>query len=275
MIHYRTDSEIELLRKAALLVGKTLGEVGKHIRPGIRTIELDKIAEEFIRDHGAIPAFKGYEGFPGSLCISVNDAVVHGIPGNYELRDGDIVSVDCGTILDGYVGDSAYTFTVGEVSEEIKLFLQRSKESLYKGIEQAVSGNRIGDIGYAIQSYVEQFGYGVVRELVGHGVGRKMHEDPQVPNYGKRGTGTKLSEGIVIAIEPMITMGSPRIYMSEDNWSIKTIDGAPAAHFEHTIAVHKDRVEILSSFEDIERQIMAKDYGQEHPWSPHWSRHHR
>ena len=188
MIHYRTDSEIELLRKAALLVGKTLGEVGKHIRPGIRTIELDKIAEEFIRDHGAIPAFKGYEGFPGSLCISVNDAVVHGIPGNYELRDGDIVSVDCGTILDGYVGDSAYTFTVGEVPEEIKLFLQRSKESLYKGIEQAVSGNRIGDIGYAIQSYVEQFGYGVVRELVGHGVGRKMHEDPQVPNYGKRGT---------------------------------------------------------------------------------------
>lgn len=252
MIHYRTDSEIELLRKAALLVGKTLGEVGKHIRPGIRTIELDKIAEEFIRDHGAVPAFKGYEGFPGSLCISVNDAVVHGIPGNYELRDGDIVSIDCGTILDGYVGDSAYTFTVGEVSEEIKLFLQRSKESLYKGIEQAVSGNRIGDIGYAIQSYVEQFGYGVVRELVGHGVGRKLHEDPQVPNYGKRGTGTKLSEGIVIAIEPMITFGKKDIIQERDGWTIKTKDRKPAAHFEHDIAVRNGKAEILSSFEWIE-----------------------
>ena len=252
MIHYRTDSEIELLRKAALLVGKTLGEVGKHIRPGIRTIELDRIAEEFIRDHGAIPAFKGYEGFPGSLCISVNDAVVHGIPGNYELREGDIVSVDCGTILDGYVGDSAYTFTVGEVSEEIKLFLQRSKESLYKGIEQAVAGNRIGDIGYAIQSYVEQFGYGVVRELVGHGVGRKMHEDPQVPNYGKRGTGTKLSEGIVIAIEPMITFGKKDIIQERDGWTIKTRDRKPAAHFEHDVAVRNGKAEILSSFEWIE-----------------------
>ena len=252
MIHYRTDSEIELLRKAALLVGKTLGEVGKHIRPGIRTIELDKIAEEFIRDHGAIPAFKGYEGFPGSLCISVNDAVVHGIPGNYELRDGDIVSIDCGTILDGYVGDSAYTFTVGEVSEEIKLFLQRSKDSLYKGIEQAVSGNRIGDIGYAIQSYVEQFGYGVVRELVGHGVGRKLHEDPQVPNYGRRGTGTKLSEGIVIAIEPMITFGKKDIIQERDGWTIKTKDRKPAAHFEHDVAVRNGKAEILSSFEWIE-----------------------
>ena len=252
MIHYRTDSEIELLRKSALLVGKTLGEVGKHIRPGIRTIELDKIAEEFIRDHGAIPAFKGYEGFPGSLCISVNDAVVHGIPGNYELRDGDIVSIDCGTILDGYVGDSAYTFTVGEVSEEIKLFLQRSKESLYKGIEQAVSGNRIGDIGYAIQSYVEQFGYGVVRELVGHGVGRKLHEDPQVPNYGRRGTGTKLSEGIVIAIEPMITFGKKDIIQERDGWTIKTKDRKPAAHFEHDVAVRNGKAEILSSFEWIE-----------------------
>lgn len=252
MIHHRTDKEIELLRQAALLVGKTLGEVGKHIRPGIRTIELDKIAEEFIRDHGAIPAFKGYEGFPGSLCISVNDAVVHGIPGNYELRDGDIVSVDCGTILNGYVGDSAYTFTVGEVSEEIKLFLQRSKESLYKGIEQAVAGNRIGDIGYAVQHYVEQFGYGVVRELVGHGVGRKMHEDPQVPNYGKRGTGTKLSEGIVIAIEPMITFGKRDIIQERDGWTIKTKDRMPAAHFEHDVAVRNGKAEILSSFEWIE-----------------------
>lgn len=252
MIHYRTDSEIELLRQAALLVGKTLGEVGKHIRPGIRTIELDKIAEEFIRDHGAVPAFKGYEGFPGSLCVSVNDAVVHGIPGNYELRDGDIVSVDCGTILNGYVGDSAYTFTVGEVSEEIKTFLQRSKESLYKGIEQAISGNRIGDIGYAIQNYVEQFGYGVVRELVGHGVGRKMHEDPQVPNYGRRGTGVKLSEGIVIAIEPMITLGKRDVVQERDGWTIRTKDRKPAAHFEHDVAIRNGKAEILSSFEWIE-----------------------
>jgi methionyl aminopeptidase len=236
-------------------VGKTLGEVGKHIRPGIRTIELDKIAEEFIRDNGAVPAFKGYGGFPGSLCISVNDAVVHGIPGNYELRDGDIVSVDCGTILNGYVGDSAYTFTVGEVSEEIKLFLQRSKESLYKGIEQAVAGNRIGDIGYAIQSYVEQFGYGVVRELVGHGVGRKLHEDPQVPNYGRRGTGTKLSEGIVIAIEPMITFGKRDIIQERDGWTIKTKDRMPAAHFEHDVAIRDGKAEILSSFEWVEEII--------------------
>lgn len=252
MIHYRTDKEIELLRQAALLVGKTLGEVGKHIRPGIRTIELDKIAEEFIRDHGAEPAFKGYEGFPGSLCISVNEQVVHGIPSNYELRDGDIVSVDCGTILNGYVGDSAYTFTVGEVSEEIKLFLQRSKESLYKGIEQAIAGNRIGDIGYAVQTYVEQYGYGVVRELVGHGVGRKLHEDPQVPNYGKRGTGTKLSEGMVIAIEPMITLGNKAILQERDGWTITTRDRKPAAHFEHDVAIRNGKAEILSSFEWIE-----------------------
>ncbi len=255
MIHYRTDKEIELLRQAALLVGKTLGEVGKHIRPGIRTIELDKIAEEFIRDHGAIPAFKGYEGFPGSLCISVNEQVVHGIPGSYELRDGDIVSVDCGTILDGYVGDSAYTFTVGEVSEEIKLFLQRSKESLYKGIEQAVAGNRIGDIGYAVQSYVEHYGYGVVRELVGHGVGRKMHEDPQVPNYGKRGTGIRLSEGMVIAIEPMITLGNRNIFQEKDGWTITTRDRKPAAHFEHDVAIRNGKADILSSFEWIEQEI--------------------
>ena len=252
MIHYRTDKEIELLRQAALLVGKTLGEVGKHIRPGVRTIELDKIAEEFIRDHGAVPAFKGYEGFPASLCISVNEQVVHGIPGNYELRDGDIVSVDCGTILNGYVGDSAYTFTVGEVSEEIRLFLQRSKESLYKGIEQAVAGNRIGDIGYAVQSYVEQYGYGVVRELVGHGVGRKMHEDPQVPNYGKRGTGTKLAEGMVIAIEPMITLGNRAILQERDGWTITTRDRKPAAHFEHDVAIRNGKAEILSSFEWVE-----------------------
>ncbi len=230
MIHFRTDNEIELLRQAALLVGKTLGEVGKHIRPGVRTIDLDKLAEEFIRDHGATPAFKG-------------------IPGNYELRDGDIVSIDCGTVLNGYVGDSAYTFCCGEVPEEVKLLLRRTKESLYKGIEAAVAGNRIGDIGYAVQSHVEQFGYGVVRELVGHGVGRKMHEDPQVPNYGKRGTGTKLNEGMVLAIEPMITLGKKEIVQERDGWTITTRDRKPAAHFEHDIAVRHGKAEILSSFE--------------------------
>lgn len=253
MIHNRTESEIALLREAALLVGKTLGEVEKHIRPGVKTIDLDKIAEEFIRDHRAVPAFKGYCGYPGSLCISVNEQVVHGIPGDYELRDGDIVSVDCGTILDGYVGDSAFTFMVGEVSEEVKMLLKRTKESLYKGIEAAVVGNRIGDIGNAVQSYVESFGYGVVRELVGHGVGRKMHEDPQVPNYGKKGTGTKLSENMVIAIEPMITLGNKEIFQLRDGWTIVTRDRKPAAHFEHDVVVRQGKAEILSSFEFIEQ----------------------
>ena len=247
MIHYRTDSEIELLRKAALLVGKTLGEVGKHIRPGIRTIELDKIAEEFIRDHGAIPAFKGYEGFPGSLCISVNDAVVHGIPGNYELRDGDIVSVDCGTILDGYVGDSAYTFTVGEVSDEIKLFLQRSKESLYKGIEQAVSGNRIGDIGYAIENYCKEHNLGVVKELVGHGVGSHLHEDPDVPNFGKKDTGITLKKGMTLAIEPMLNLGTEKVVVDRfDKWTVRTRDNSLSAHFEHTVLITDSQAEILT-----------------------------
>lgn len=258
MIHYRTESEIELLRESALLVGKTLGEVGKHIRPGVRTIELDSIAEEFIRSHGAIPVFKGYEGFPGSLCISVNEQVVHGIPGVYELRDGDVVSIDCGTLLNGYVGDSAYTFTVGEVSEEVKLLLKRTKEALYKGIEQAVAGNRVGDIGYAVQSYVEQYGYGVVRELVGHGVGRKMHEDPQVPNYGKKGSGVKLSEGMVLAIEPMITLGKKDIVMGRDGWTITTKDRKPAAHFEHDVVVRQGKAEILSSFEWAEQSEINK-----------------
>lgn len=253
MIHNRTESEIALLREAALLVGKTLGEVEKHIRPGVKTIELDRIAEEFIRDNRAVPAFKGYCGFPGSLCISVNEQVVHGIPGNYELREGDVVSVDCGTILDGYVGDSAFTFMVGDVSEEVKMLLKRTKESLYKGIEAAVVGNRIGDIGYAVQSYVESFGYGVVRELVGHGVGRKMHEDPQVPNYGSRGNGTKLSKNMVIAIEPMITMGKKDVFQERDGWTIITRDKKPAAHFEHDVVVREGKAEILSSFDFIEQ----------------------
>mgnify|MGYP003530270286 CR=1 FL=1 len=257
MIFLKTSDEIELLRQANLLVGKALAEVAKIIEPGVTTKQLDKVAEEFIRDHGAIPTFKGYpnhEGspFPGSICASVNDVVVHGIPNDVPLKEGDIISVDCGTFLNGFCGDSCYTFCVGEVDEETKKLLQITKESLYKGIEQAVSGNRIGDIGYAIQSYVEQFGYGVVRELVGHGVGRKMHEDPQVPNYGKRGTGTKLSEGIVIAIEPMITFGKRDIIQERDGWTIKTKDRKPAAHFEHDVAVRNGKAEILSSFEWIE-----------------------
>ena len=249
MIYTKRESEIRLMREAGKLLHSVLSELREMIVPGVTTLEIDERAEKLIRAAGAVPSFKGYEGFPGSLCISVNEQVVHGIPGNYELRDGDIVSIDCGTVLNGYVGDSAYTFCCGEVSEDVKLLLKRTKESLYKGIEAAVAGNRIGDIGYAVQSHVEQFGYGVVRELVGHGVGRKMHEDPQVPNYGKRGTGTKLSEGMVLAIEPMITLGKKEIVQERDGWTITTRDRKPAAHFEHDIAVRHGKAEILSSFE--------------------------
>ena len=261
MIFLKTEDEIELMRAANQLVAKTLAELGKYIQPGVTTKELDKVAEEFIRDNGALPTFKDFPNpcggvpFPASICTSVNDVVVHGVPNDTPLVDGDLVSVDCGVFLDGFNGDSCYTFCVGEVSKDILHLLDVTKKSLYDGIENAKRGNRIGDISNAIQTLCESNGFGVVREFVGHGIGRSMHEDPQVPNYGRKGSGPMIKNGLCIAIEPMITMGSPRIYMSEDNWSIKTIDGAPAAHFEHTIAVHKDRVEILSSFEDIERQI--------------------
>ena len=255
MIHYRTDSEIELLRKAALLVGKTLGEVGKHIRPGIRTIELDKIAEEFIRDHGAIPAFKGYEGFPGSLCISVNDAVVHGIPGNYELRDGDIVSVDCGTIYKGFYGDSAYTFPVGEIDAESANLLKVTKESLYLGAEKAIAGNRLGDIGSTIQQYAEKAGYSVVREMVGHGIGKNMHESPEVPNYGKPGNGKKLQDGMVICIEPMINAGKKDIYVHRNGWEVSTVDKKRSAHFEFMVAVRSGKADVLTTFDYIENKF--------------------
>ncbi|MBN2615466.1 MAG: type I methionyl aminopeptidase [Bacteroidales bacterium] len=258
MIYIKTDEEIELQRQSSLLVGTTLAEVAKHIRPGVKTIELDRIAEEFIRDHGAEPGFKGYGGFPASLCISVNDAVVHGIPDETELKDGDIVSVDCGTIMNGFYGDSAYTFPVGNVSEEVLLLLQRTKESLYLGIEQAVAGKRVRDIGYAIQTYVEQFGYGVVRDLVGHGVGRNMHEEPEVPNYGRRGTGIKLKKNMCIAIEPMINLGVKEVYQDKDGWTIRTADGKPSAHFEHDVAIREGRVDILSSFEEIEKVLNKK-----------------
>jgi methionyl aminopeptidase len=255
MIIYKTDEEIEKIRKSSLLVGKTLAEVAKFIKPGVKTEDLDKLAEAFIRDNDAIPAFKGYNGFPFTLCISINEQVVHGFPGKRELKDGDIVSVDCGTIKNGYYGDSAYTFTVGEVKPEIILLLNTTKTSLYKGIENAMAGKRLGDIGFEIQSYVESFGFSVVRDLVGHGVGKNLHEKPEVPNYGRRGSGIKLQEGLVIAIEPMINMGKYHVIQEADGWTIRTADRMPSAHFEHTIAVRKDKADILSSFVEIEEVI--------------------
>ena len=258
MIFLKTAEEIELLRESNQLVGKTLGELAKHIRPGVSTLELDRIAEEFIRSHGAEPGFKGYGGFPNALCISLNDIVVHGIPSaECILREGDIVSVDCGTVKNGFYGDSAYTFAVGEVSEEVRRLLRVTKESLYKGIEKAVAGMRIGDIGYAVQSWCEAEGFSVVREMVGHGVGRDLHEEPQVPNYGRRGQGVKLKEGMVIAIEPMINLGKRYVYQDDDGWAIRTRDKKPAAHFEHTVAVGTKGADILSTFEYVE-EVLGK-----------------
>lgn len=259
MLKRKSDEEIELLRKCSLLVGKTLAEVARHIEPGVKTIKLDSIAEEFIRDHGAVPGFKGYGGFPGSLCISVNDTVVHGIPGEEELKEGDIVSIDCGTIIDGYYGDSAYTFTVGEVSEEVSLLLERTKASLYKGVEKAVAGNRVGDIGNAVQSFIEPFGYGIVRELVGHGIGKTMHEKPEIPNYGRKGTGPKLPDGLVICIEPMINMGTRHVMQENDGWTIKTADNKYSAHFELEIAVRAGKPDILTSYEEVEEVLKNKN----------------
>ena len=254
MIFVKTAEEIELLRESNQLVGKTLGELAKHIRPGISTLELDRIAEEFICSHGALPGFKGYGGFPNTLCISVNDVVVHGIPSaKCILKEGDIVSVDCGTLKNGFYGDSAYTFEVGEVSEEVRKLLRVTKESLYKGIEKVMAGMRIGDIGHAVQSWCEASGFSVVREMVGHGVGRDLHEEPQVPNYGRQGQGVKLQEGLVIAIEPMINLGKRYVFQDNDGWTIRTRDKKPAAHFEHTVAVGKKGADILSTFEFIEQ----------------------
>lgn len=246
------------MRRANQLVGKTLGELAKHIKPGVTTLQLDKIADEFIRDHGAVPTFKNFPNpygapFPASICTSVNDAVVHGVPSDEDvLKDGDIVSIDCGTLLDGFNGDSAYTFCVGEVSDEVKKLLKTTREALYLGIENAVAGRHVGDISCAVQDHCEKEGYGVVRELTGHGIGREMHEDPQVSNYGRRGNGILLKAGMCIAIEPMITMGNRSIYMMPDRWTIRTRDGKPAAHFEHTIAIRHGKAEILSTFEEIE-----------------------
>lgn len=259
-IFLKTEDEIELMRQANQLVGRTLGELAKHIKSGVTTLQLDKIADEFIRDNGAIPTFKGFPNpyggpFPASICTSVNEVVVHGVPNDKTvLKDGDIISIDCGTLLNGFCGDSCYTFYVGEVSHEVKELLRITKESLYKGIEQAVAGRHIGDISSAVQAHCETYGYGVVRELTGHGIGHEMHEDPPVPNYGRRGNGIMLKANMCIAIEPMITMGKRDIYMDgTDRWTIRTRDGKPTAHFEHTLAVRKGKAEILSSFEEVER----------------------
>jgi methionyl aminopeptidase len=257
-IFLKTEDEIELMRKANRLVGATLAELAKRIKPGVTTLQLDKVAEEFIRDHGAIPTFKNFpnpfgEPFPASICTSVNNLVVHGIPDDKTiLKDGDIISVDCGTLLAGYNGDSAYTFCVGEVSQNVRDLLKTTKEALYMGIEKAVAGNHVGDIGDAVQTHCEAQGYGVVRELTGHGIGKEMHEAPQIPNYGRRGNGVMLKEGMCIAIEPMITMGDRKICLLPDRWGIRTLDGMPAAHFEHTIAIRRGKAEILSTFEEIE-----------------------
>ena len=257
MIYYKTEEEIELIRESSLLVGKTLAEIAKQIKPGVETLFLDKIAEDFIRSHGAVPGFKGYNGFKHTLCISVNDEVVHGIPSKRILQDGDIVSVDCGTLKNGFYGDSAYTFSVGNVREDKLKLMEATKESLYRGINAAIEGKRIGDIGYEIQSYVESLGYSVVRDLVGHGLGRKLHEKPEVPNYGKQGTGMKLQLGLVIAIEPMINLGVRNVIQERDGWTIRTADRLPSAHYEHNVVVRKGKAEILSSFEEIENALLT------------------
>ena len=258
MIYLKTDEEIELLRESNLLVGMILGELAKWIAPGITTLKLDKIAEEFIRDHGAVPGFLGYGGFPNTLCVSVNEQIVHGIPSNYELKDGDIVSIDCGTVKNGFNGDSAYTFCVGEVAYDVRRLLKTTKESLYLGIEQAVEGKRVGDISNAVQTYCEKKGYSVVRELCGHGVGKRLHEDPEVPNYGRRGCGPLLKSGMVIAIEPMINLGSRNIVIERDGWTTRTRDRKPSAHFEHTVAVREGKADILSSFKYVEEVLGEK-----------------
>ncbi|MEP7106830.1 MAG: type I methionyl aminopeptidase [Ferruginibacter sp.] len=258
MIHYKSKAEIEMIRESSLLVSMTLVEVAKIIRAGISTLEVDRIAEEYILDNGATPSFKGFQDFPFACCISVNDAVVHGFPTKDLLRDGDIVTVDVGAYKNKFHGDSAYTFAVGDISPELKQLLNITKASLLKGIEKAVHGNRVGDIAYAVQYATEkEHGYGVVRELVGHGIGRQLHEEPQVPNYGKRGTGPKLKEGMVICIEPMINLGTKNVYHDKDGWTIRTGDGKPAAHYEHTISVQRGKADILSSFAEIEAAEMA------------------
>ncbi len=255
MINYKTSEEVLKIKESADILGRTHGEISKYVKEGVKTSFLDKIAEEFIRDHHAVPSFKGYNGFPYALCISVNEIVVHGFPSAYELKDGDIISIDCGVFHQGFHSDSAYTYPVGEVSPSVMGLLKATKESLYLGIEQAKFGNRIGDIGHSIQKFVEGKGYTVVRELVGHGLGRKLHEAPEVPNYGKKGSGILLKEGMVIAIEPMINLGSRNIVQEKDGWTIRTSDRKPSAHFEHTIAIFENRTEVLTTHQYIEENF--------------------
>jgi methionyl aminopeptidase len=254
-IYYKTDEEIELLRESSLLVGKTLAEVAKSLKPGVTTLQLDAIAEQVIRDNGAEPGFLGYGGFPNSLCTSVNDQVVHGIPNDRPLEEGDVVSIDCGVKKNGFYGDSAFTFPVGEISEEVKQLLRVTRECLDLAIEQAIAGNRIGDIGFAVQHHAEEHGYGVVRELVGHGLGKELHEAPEVPNFGRRGNGVKLREGMVLAIEPMINLGTRQVRQLNDGWTIVTGDGKPSAHYEHDVVVRKGKAEVLSTFDWIEEVL--------------------
>lgn len=255
MIKIKSLEEIELMRESALIVSKTLGEIAKAIRPGITTLELDKLAEEFIRDHGATPGFLGLYDFPNTLCMSPNEQVVHGIPNKTPLKEGDIISVDCGALKNGFFGDHAYTFAVGEIDDDIKKLLKVTRESLYVGIRQFRAGNRVGDVGHAIQNYTEKHGYGVVRELVGHGLGREMHEDPEMPNYGRRGRGKKFSEGMVVAIEPMINLGTHRIKQYSDGWTIKTADKKASAHFEHDVAIINGKPQLLSTFAYINEAL--------------------
>lgn len=257
-MYLKTEEEIELIRESSLLVGKTLAEVAKRIAPGVTPLELDSIAEEFIRDHGGVPGFKGYNSFPNTLCTSVNAQVVHGIPSNKPLKNGDIISVDCGVLKNEFYGDVAYTFEVGEVSDQIKALLETTKACLKAGIEAAKAGNRIGDIGAAIQGIAEENNYGIVRELVGHGLGKNLHEAPEVPNYGRRGNGMKLKEGLVLAIEPMINMGKRNVKQDEDGWTIVTADGLPSAHFEHDVVVRSEGAEVLSTHEFIEEVLNEK-----------------
>lgn len=258
MIHYKSNAEVELIRQSCILVNDSIAYVAAVIKPGMTTMKLNDLADEYIRDHDAVPNFKNYHGFPYACCISVNDAVVHGFPTNDELKEGDVVSVDCGALKKGYHGDSAYTFALGEIPEDVKQLMRVTKESLYKGIEKAVVGNRIGDISFAIQDYTERnYGYGVVRELVGHGLGKELHEDPQVPNYGKRGKGSKLKDGLVIAIEPMINLGKKEVFTDKDGWTVRASDGKPSAHYEHTVCVRKNKADILSSFSAIEEAEKA------------------
>jgi methionyl aminopeptidase len=255
---HRSDEEIELIKQSSLLVGKAIAAVAEKLRPGITTASMDTVADEFIRSHGGIPAFKGFKKFPASICVSINSQVVHGIPGSYELKEGDVVSVDCGVLMNSFYGDSAYTFLVGEGDEKVKHLLRVTKESLYKGIEHAVAGKRVGDISSAVQQHAESNGYSVVRELVGHGIGKQLHEKPEIPNYGRKGDGKTLLENMTIAIEPMINMGKRNVTQDRDGWTIRTADGMPSAHFEHTVAVRKEKAEVLSTFEFIE-EVLQKN----------------